>query len=231
MPGMSMLHYYGPHMGPPLPAITLELLYLLIILGLCAYVYVRLKDIASLSKHKGIFHFSNIFLYFGIAYLVRSVLVIMPLLRQEFLIPWPRQWMSVAMAVVFYSSTMAAFSTVLAAMYRRIKEPDWLQLALHIVSAVLAFVAWLSRSYPLLLIIQSVIMLGAIVAILLDTRMHSHNKVTYILLFIFWLCNVLLTARWLLPPSSQALFYALSIAVFASVSFRVRKRYAHAKEA
>ncbi|MBU1976265.1 MAG: hypothetical protein KKG59_07725, partial [Nanoarchaeota archaeon] len=65
---MPPIHYFGPH------NMIFELIYTLLIVFLCGFVYFKTTELYQLSKYKGISFFRNAFLFFGLAYAARLLL-------------------------------------------------------------------------------------------------------------------------------------------------------------
>ena len=55
--------------------VDIEILYSIAIAGLCLGTYFKTREIYNLSKHEGLYHFRNIFLYFSLAYLFRLLFI------------------------------------------------------------------------------------------------------------------------------------------------------------
>ena len=57
--------------GPPLEFLGIEIIYFIAIVAMSMYIYIKSREIFNLTKHKGVDYFSNIFLFFSLAYLLR----------------------------------------------------------------------------------------------------------------------------------------------------------------
>ena len=211
--------------GPPIEILGIEFLYFIIVFSLCLIIYFRTRDIYKLTKHTGIFHFRNIFLYFSLAYLFRLLHV--GIIFHLFSFRFPMMWHPVSLLVVGYFSTMAILSVVMASFVRKTSQNKFLiNSLLNIIAIALSVVVFLTRSPHIMVIIQAVVFLIAFFFVLKKNvkGFMSKTKIIYTLLFVFWVINVLLFARGLVPIGLRIPLYVLSVGVFISIFIKVQKR-------
>jgi len=213
----------------PLDLLIIEIIYVVLISVICLAIYLKTRDIYNLSKHSGIFHFRNIFLYFALAYLSRLafMFVIMSYgLR-------PRMLLGPHMLVFFivgYFSTMAILSISTAVVSRKIDiSKHSINNYMHIIAVLLSVFVFMATSYDFLIIIQTFILLATVVILFTqkpkkkETYISKQNKITYLLLLIFWILNLFASSR---GASLELTFilYIISVGIFLSIYLRVKRR-------
>ena len=224
-------------MGQPIEFLLIELAYFLLVTGSSLYIYFKTKEIYDLTKHKGIYHFRNIFLYFALAYFFRLAQLMLMFSRQIFYLDiFPRQFMPYNFFFVTYFSTLAIMSVIISSNARNIKLNNTkLNILLHAVSFVVSVLSILYLTPFALVLLQTLTFMAGLIAILAGTKgkASSHitqNKVTYVLLFIFWVVNIFAFQGMHVPLEIKLPVYLVSVGVFISILFRVRKRLIHAEK-
>jgi len=224
--------------GSSLEMLAIELAYFLIVVGICAFIYLKTREVYGISKHRGLFHFRNIFLYFAFAYVFRLVQVAYHLSNSALDLGLRRGIFYFDFLFVGYFSTMAILSLAMAALTRSmrtgVRKRDYLLHAIALAASVLALA---TRSNNALLFAQTIVLLGAIAIVFIvphkemPRRILSSNKITFLLLAVFWIVNLFAFSRRFLPKEAKIVLYALSAAVFISILLRVKKRLrSHAEE-
>lgn len=206
-----------------------ELIYFIIIFSLCALIYYKTRPIYQLTKHKGIFHFRNIFLFFGLAYFFRLIVLYFMLTIDT---PMRNMWVISQLTMPFVSlfSTMAILSILVTIFIKNLKNIKGLTYWILGVSILASVVTFLTRSHQELLIIQTFVFLFALLFIFLRSKKEkkknliSQNSATYLLLFIFWIFNSLVFSRRMLPPEYKIPVYVVSAGIFFWIYYRVQKR-------
>ena len=216
--------------GPPLEFLLTELVYFLIVFILCILIFSRTNSIYQLTKHKGIFHFRNIFLFFSLAYLFRLVFISFSLSAEFTDIFLPRLIGFLLLTFISFFSTMAILSMVTAVLIRRLKKISGLLYWLLGISLLISSVTFVTRSHRELLLLQTVVFLFTVMLVFYRSRkireyhLVTQNNLTYLLLFVFWVLNVISFDRRLVPYEYKIPLYILSAAVFFWVYWRVKKR-------
>ena len=224
------------HYGPPIEVIVTEFIYFLLVTILSLYIFFKTKEIYELTRHRGIYHFRNIFLYFAIAHMFRLMQVVIVFSSEIFgARPFPMIFQPLNFFLVSYFGTLAILSAVISAYTREINvKTNVLNLLLHSIALASSFLVVLIFSYPMLILLQTVTFLVALIMILVKSRkgpkLLSQNKITYVLLFIFWALSTLAFVRRLFPREVKIPLYLLSVGVFFSIFLRVRKRLVNGKK-
>ncbi len=228
------------HFGPPLEEIITEFTYFLLVVIISLYIYLKTKEIYELTKHKGIYHFRQIFLYFALAYVFRLLQIFMMFSRDLFsLAILPREFQPFNFFFVSYFSTLAILSVIVSTNIRNIKlKEKTLNIILHVFSFLASFFVAFFFSNFILLLLQTLTFLVALFLLFVNSiiksketsKFLSQNKITYVLLFVFWLASTFAFIRGLLPREIKIPLYIISVGVFFSIMFRVRKRLVHAEK-
>lgn len=220
-----MLHMQGSRMlgkelfGLKLELILPELFLTLIILLMCIFIYLKTRDLYTLTKHKGIKFFRNTFLYFGIAYLTR-LLFSFRFLLQGFKGVMPL--IHLILGIIFiYSSSMAILSLAASLFYKEIKNKTgakWLSLNLHQITIILIGLLIIFQSSLIIFVAQILVSLISIIFILIKHKKIKITKLrlTYLILFLFWAINLLL-----IDPLSQLFKFRLLAYLFAVIIFGI----------
>lgn len=202
-----------------------EILYTFVIVMICAFIYIRTKEIYSLTKHEGIKYFRNGFLFFGLAYLSRILLHLVSLTSwaYEFLIP-RCFYNPVAMIAVSYMSTMALFYITYSIVWKKIKYKHIVLFA-NIIALLISVLAFVSRSALIIGLIQLALLISIIVfSIFMHKKSKNHSKALYLLIAIFWLLNILATGTsTIIFFQINLVFQLLSIGVFFMIFYKVMR--------
>jgi len=216
----------GPRfLGPPIEIGLIELVYFLLISGISLYIYWKTKEIYDLTRHKGIRHFRNIFLFFALAYAFRLVHIVYMFSRELYGLDFPRVVFPLSLLAVSYLSTMAIFSIIIA-MAGTKDEEGIISILLHTIAFLSTLVVLLAQTSMYLVYIQTLIFIASLTYVLWKRRMHlsAQNLVTYISLFTFWVLSTsAISLRFFNFPLKFGL-YAISVIIFLSVVIRIRKR-------
>jgi hypothetical protein len=208
-------------------AISFELVYAFIVVLLCFWIYYITKEIYSLTKHKGIGFFRNTFLFFGLAFVFRFLFTLFHLgaflfdIRITGMVLKP-----LSLIIVGYLSTMAIFSLSLSTMWKKIKDKNFHYL-IHIIAFVIVLLVLVTRSAELLVLSQFVLMIFSIILSFINSRKSkkfSNLTIIYILLFVFWLLNLVVLSPIIWMFFMFKIFsYMLSILIFFYIMYRVSK--------
>lgn len=214
----------------PLEMLGTELVYFLIVVGICLYIFFRTRDFYSLTKHKGIFFFRNTFLFFALSFAVRAGMILFMISRYPVMmgpfrgVLWPGQFL------ISYLSTMAILSLAVTLFARKIKiNNSWLIFMMHAVALISSVAVFLTRAQDLLLVLQTTIFLASVIFLFVKkskgSKYFSFNRINYLLLFVFWIINIITFTRFFfIAFEIRAFLYLLSIALFIIILVRVVKR-------
>ena len=218
--------------GPPLESLALELVYFLAVAAICLIIYFKAKDIYRISQHRGLYYFKNIFLFFSLSYFFRLIHLTLMISQELFSLDMPWFAMRLTLFFVTYSSTMAILSVAMAALIRNLKESGngKAHYLLHAIAIALSLLVAVPRSESILILLQTVLLFGAVLFVFLKPgrekpkKIISQNRMTYLLLAVFWILNLLAFNRRMVPLYIEIPLYILSVGVFLSILLRVRKR-------
>lgn len=220
------------HMAQPTEVILTELVYFLFIITLSIYIFIKTNKVYNLTKHKGIRFFKNIFIYFSLAYLFRLVQIFIMFSREIFDIFFrPRAYMQINMLLITYFSTLAMFYVIFSLFSRHIKKDiKSMDFIAHLISLLSSLVMFIYRDHVFMLSMQIIILVSAVIieSILSfkknNTKMFNQNKITYLLLMVFWIISTLSFFGNFIPREIRIPIYVVSIGIFLSIFLRVRKR-------
>ncbi|MCM2325310.1 MAG: hypothetical protein NDI94_02515 [Candidatus Woesearchaeota archaeon] len=225
------------HIGPPIEFLVIELIYVLLVVTMSLIIYFKTKELYDLSRHKGIFHFRNIFLFFSLSYIFRLVQLMFPLSKELFSFYFPFMLMPINLIFISYFSTMAILSLIMALIVKEMKgDGKRLDIVMHGVAIAASIVVFLTRSPLIMLSFQLAVFLISLVMMSLNFRKTKHemlmtqNNMTYILLFIFWCINTVTMMRGLIARELHIPLNLLSTGVFFWVFSRVQKRLGNGKK-
>src|SRR3989344_1117526 len=206
---------------PPVEVMLVEFAYFLIVAGLCVLIYRKAREFYVLSRHSGIFHFKNVFLFFALAYLFRLLHVGFSLSRELFSIDLPKIVSPISLFLVGYFSTMALLSLLMAVLVKYVKRAGSVRHSLHLFALVLAIVVFATRSVFVLMAVQFVLAL-VLMAVVVGRKLVS-NRLNYFLMALIWIINVFVFSRRLIPPMLKIPLYLVSIGVFLWVFVRLQR--------
>lgn len=229
-----------PRMIPPVRMeliLGLDILYTLLIVVFCAIIYFKTKEIYDLTKHKGIQFFRSTFLFFAFSYLVRfagmaamfySSILHIPL-REILFRP-----NLVIFSLVTYFSYVAILSLVFSSFWKIKKTRfDW-NLIIHAIAIFSTLIVFLTSSAKILIGLQFLLFIAAIVLININPKKKknafSSLHLTYYLLFVFWMLNLISFERGYLSIILNNAMNIVSIIIFSVITFRVNKRLGNGKK-
>ncbi|MBU1704385.1 MAG: hypothetical protein KJ922_03395, partial [Nanoarchaeota archaeon] len=145
---------------------SIELFYTVLAVFFFFMIYFKTKEMYKLSKHKGIHCFRMAFLFFGLSYLARFLMLLFAMttrfLFDDYL---PRIIMfSITIVLLGYLSTMALFYLIYSQLWKKISHKQFLWFA-NIIAVTVSIVAFLSRSNGLVTLIQLFMLVFTIILI------------------------------------------------------------------
>ena len=200
----------------PIEFIATELLYTLIVIALCLVIYFRTKEIYDLTKKRSVYFFRNTFLLFALAFFFRILQLLFPLLGIH--IPLLQRF--IWMALVMYFSTMAIFSLTYSIIWKKIKKTKFWNWGLHVIAVLFTVFVIITGNIDMLILAQ---LLMFIIAIVLSyTQKISKMRIVYVLLFCFWILNLLPVGR-MINPLLKLPSYLFSILIFWYIEHKVMR--------
>ena len=220
--------------GPPIREIFAlefgtELIYSFIIILCSLMVYFGTKELYELSSHKGIKYFRQAFLFFAIAYFVRSFIkFVINYFEIRAIIDLPPHiagatFGKLTLFLFMYFSAMA----ILYLLYSVIKTEKLNILGFHAIAIIIATISIIFQNNLVYLLLNIIIFLFLTIILLLGKKQsrkkRSNLYIVYILLFIFWILNLI---DILIPnffQTFQLLIYLSSITIFVLILYKVLK--------
>lgn len=199
----------------------IELLFSVIVVFLCLFIYYKTKDMYELSKHKGIKYFRVTFLLFGLAYFFRFLtsVIFITTLAFDFFIP-KSYYAPLVMIPVGYVSTLALFYLIYGVFYKKIKYSTFIVFS-NIVSVLVALISFLSHSPFILLAVQLPLILFFVFFMLTKKK---GPRTLYILISIFWLLSLLMLGpKRNMPIEVILVLELISVLIFILIYKKVSK--------
>jgi len=207
-----------------------ELLYSFVIIVCSLMIYIGTKELYELSSYKGIKFFRQAFLFFAIAYFFRTISKFFILFSYQKISPFhPIFLLSITSLIFIYFSFLAIFYLLQSFMWKKWNKWPHLIYLFHVLALLIAVATILSRSHFFYLG-ANVLLLISIIIIVGIRYMGSDNKKSYnlyaiyLLLFIFWILNIvdILIPRFL--ETAQLFIYLLSSGIFLLILYKVLTR-------
>jgi hypothetical protein len=214
---------------PPIEFVGLETVYFLVIFLACFLIYRKVREVYRLTDYFGFHLFANIFLFLGLAYFMRFVVVILLASGVVFdskPLEDIREIMSFSIAFLAYTSSVSILYAIYSLLWSRMVT-HFGEVVIHIISLLAGFSILLFRFLPAFLIFQFLLILILLIAILVNYRYYSSGKIrkvypVYLLLFIFWLLNFSLAFGLL--REFKFFIYGLSVVVIFIICYEVLRR-------
>jgi len=218
-----------PPMMPPIEFVGLETVYFLTIFLACFLIYRKIREVYRLTDYFGFHLFANIFLFLGLAYFMRFIVVI--LLASGVVFdskPFEdaRGIMSFSVGFLAYTSSVSILYAIYSLLWNRMVT-HFGEVVIHIISLLAGFSILIFRFLPAFLIFQLLLILILLIVILINYRYYSSEKIpkvypVYLLLFIFWLLNSSLAFGLL--KEFRIFIYGLSVVVILIIGYEVLRR-------
>jgi len=212
-----------PHLAQPYLLQT-ELLYPLIIIFICLFIFFKTKPLYQLSAHKGIYFFRQTFLFFALAYMFRFLPTFFRL--ADFQIIHFRIGFAVGLYIFGFASSMALFSIMRSIIWKDISSSFLTKSYAYYILALLLPFSIFFFSLRFFLYTQFILLVLILVLSYMYHQTSGKRKkismyYTYLLLAIMWLLNV---AAITLPPFASELkiiLYFTSLILFMIILYRV----------
>lgn len=223
--------------GPPIPLLLqgagIELIYSFVIIVCSLMIYYSTKEMYELSSYKGIKYFRQAFLFFAIAYFFKSFIKMLLVYfgASRIIDINPRFMGSITLFIFMFFGSLAVFYLVYSLMWKKWNGKSAVILGIfYIISVAISFIIITTRQIEIFFGVSLFILAVAIFGIYM-THKQSENKkkknnihVIYILLFIFWILNII---EVLIPSFFQfyqILLYLASLGVFLTILYKVLKK-------
>ena len=229
-------HPYPPQFPPMLDDLSVfsEIIYHLFIICMCLVIYFRTKEIYELTGHCGLHYFRNFFVFFALASVFRlfSFVTIfnysMKTLNDAVFLD------KICIFAMLFFGTVAFLSLAVSILARNHdiegRERLMTDAVLYAGSAVIVLPFLAMRMEIVLIAILAVFFAAVMIYDLIreyngNGRIITKNRVTNLLLFIFWVLNVQFYAKGLLPRGWLLPVMLLSAIIFFSIYLRLSRIY------
>ncbi|MEK6945370.1 MAG: hypothetical protein AABW63_01100 [Nanoarchaeota archaeon] len=207
--------------------ISLEIIYSFVIITISLMIYFGTREFYKLSSHKGIKYFRLSFLFFAISFFFRYFVKLFSFF--DFSSVFSQSlFVSIFGFISLYTSAMAVFYLVYSVMWKKWNEESLL--VIHLLVAITALIAVLISNSLIILSIYIVLFIFVSIVTWISykesraEKKKSHLHGIYILLFIFWLLNIIDLLIPNILGTFQLLVYLASIGIFLSILYKVLRK-------
>jgi len=219
-PGTQIMQYLTQ------ASIGTEIIYSFVIILISLIIYFGTKELYNLTSHKGIKYFRLAFLFFAIAFFFRSFIKFLIIYLDLELFEFNLQAIGIISFLIFmYASSMAIFYLLYSVMWKKWTGDKII--IFHFLAAIIAAIALLVRSPAVILLIHVILFIFLAIVTLISyqeskkRRKGQHLHGIYLLLFAFWILNIIdLTIKNVLG-TFQLLVYLASLSVFLTILYKV----------
>lgn len=209
--------------------ITGEIIYSFVIIVCSLMIYFGTKEIYKLSSHRGIKYFRQSFLFFALAYFFRSFIKIILL---YFNVKEIRSILPIfgntTIFLFVYFSSMAIFYLLYSVIWKKLKWGKTIYL-FHLTAFIIATTILLFRNPAIYLLTNIILLIFILVTVYISynqsKKKKAHNLYAmYLLLFIFWILNILDVLIPNMFGISQLFIYLTSLGIFLLILYKVLKK-------
>lgn len=224
----------GPFIGHLAPVeFGTEIIYSFVIIVCSLMIYFGTKELYELSSYKGIKYFRQAFLFFAIAYFFRSIIkfVLVYLGINRIFDFSPPIFGAITLFFFIYFSSIAIFYLLYSVMWRKWNGSSKKIYLFHGLAFIISMIIILSRDVRIYLGLNLLLFFFVTFIVYVayknsksKKKEHTLNYVIYMLLFIFWLLNII---DILIPGFLQNLklfIYILSSGIFLLILYKVIKK-------
>jgi len=216
--------------GPPIRdflsiGIGSELIYSFVIIACSLMIYFSTREMYELSSYKGIKYFRKAFLFFGIAFFFRYfVMFMLKFVNIPRTIEFsPRIFGTATLFVFLYASSMSIFYLLYSIIWKKFNFNQKGIYVFHLLAIIISIASIFTQNVGTLLSMQFGLFLCVAV---LSFVFHKEKKglqlrLIYLLLFIFWIFNII---SILIPDFfilSKVIVYLVSLGLFLSITYKV----------
>lgn len=213
-----------PHMMDPSFLIA-EFVYAAIIISICIIIYAKTRELYHLSRHEGIRHFREAFLFFALAYLFRLIPVLFRL--ADLRLPGYRIGFTAGFFLFSYASTMAITSIARSVTWKKTSGLLKQDITYHLLAILIAVLVLSTGSTIVFFISQATLIIGAFIltkAFHQRTRKRATTYHTYLLLLLFWMMNIAIISTHQSLRGIKEPLYILSAGLFIIILYKVLGR-------
>ncbi len=206
----------------------MELIYSFVIIACSLMVYFSTKEMYELSSHKGIKYFRMAFLFFAVAFFFRFFI---RFLLMFFNIPrtfeFSHRFIGTSTLFLFlYASSMAIFYLLYSLIWKKWDFKSNGIYAFHFLALMVSIISISTQNIGVLLSMQFILFLFVAILSYFSHKISKKKKspqlhLIYLLLFAFWIFNIL----DILIPNFLSLFqifiYLISLGIFLFITYKV----------
>ena len=222
-----------PPFGIPIENYSTEIIYSFVIILCSLLIFVGTKKLYELSSHKGIQYLRESFLFFAIAFFFGSFIKIFFTLSNSSMLRGMSQiiFQSLSLFIFIYFSSIAVFYLIYSMMWKRWNghsKKIWL---FHVLGFLISTISILLNSARIYFLINFLILIFILLSLYFvrhDSKKQKKKKTdiyaVYILLFVFWMLNVIDVLIPKFFEEIQLIIYLASIGIFMAVLYKVLKK-------
>jgi len=221
-----MMH--GPELGRMFGmGLGAEMIYSFVIVISSLMIYFGTKELYELSSHKGIRCFRQAFLFFALAYFFRSFIkIVLSYFNVSGILEVPMFLFGpIALFLFVYLSSIAVFYLLNSIMWKKWGNGVGRNIAFHLIAILIAGINIYFNSTVVFVWSHLLIFVFIIASLLISSeRIRKHRfYLIYILIFIFWVLNVIdvLVPKYL--QSFQLFIYLSSTWIFLAILYKVMR--------
>jgi hypothetical protein len=212
-------------------SLGIEVIYSFVIILCALLIYFGTKELYNLSSHKGIKYFRLAFLFFAISYFFRS------LIKFVMLVFAPRQIMNfspmlfgpISLFFFMYFSSMAVFYLLYSVLWKNFEENKNKIYLFHALATAISILSLLFNGLLSYLILNLFLLIFITIVFFISHRDVKKKKKSnlyaiYVLLFIFWILNLLDILIPNIFQTFQIIIYLASITIFLLILYKVLRK-------
>ncbi|MBT4377097.1 hypothetical protein HOD29_07020 [archaeon] len=210
----------------------MEVFYSFVIILCALLIYFGTRELYKLTSHKGIKYFRLAFLFFAISYFFRA------LIKFTLLVFDPRQiihnippiFWSLNQMLFMYFSAMAVFYLLYSVLCKKLKSKKESLILLHILAIVIAIVTPIFNNLFFSLIINLILLSFVAIVFIISHRDSKKKKkkswfyLIYLLLFVFWILNIIDILIPTFLQTFQLIIYLASTTIFVFILYKVLRK-------
>lgn len=227
-------HMFGNQIGNIFnPMLSMEMIYSFVIIFCSLMIYYVTKEMYELSSHKGIKYFRYSFLFFAIAYFLRTFIKFLLVYFgvNNIILLNPRFIGQLSLFFFIYAGSVAVFYLVYSLVYNKWKFINGNVYLIHLISILFSAIIIIYNNVDFFIWLNLALFLLAsfsIYAAHIEGRKHKKKKngliLIYVLLVAFWVLNIIDIVIPNFLGGIQLLIYLFSIGIFLTIFYKVIKR-------
>jgi hypothetical protein len=205
-----------------------EIIYSFVIIVCSLMIYFGTKEIYKLSSQKGIKYFRLSFLFFALAYFFRSFIKIaLFYFKKNELRNILPVFGSVTLFIFMYFSSMAIFYLLYSVMWKKWKSKSTIYL-FHLTAIIFATTITFFRNQLIYFLINILLFIFILITVFISYKQSKKKSINlyiiYLLLFVFWILNILDILILNFLRTTQLLIYLFSLGIFLLILYKVIKK-------